>query len=357
MLYVMHVDWRWIKQRPHFIAEQLNSHFDVTVIYKYKYRRKSLQKRDYEKTRTIPIFLFPKIEYIEKYKYINDFIYSRIVRFFIRIVNPDFIYFTYPISMKCIPDHYHGKLIYDCMDNHVEFLSNKQYIDYFKGLEKETIDRCDYVFASSLHLKQVLSKRYSVNEGKINIIRNAYDGNIIHIENNTFSCNDIIKLSYIGTISSWFDFDLLIKSCEDFKNIEYHLYGPLSNVTLPEIDRIKYFGIIEHSELYSTVQDSDALVMPFIVNDIIESVDPVKMYEYINFNKNIISVFYNEISRFENYVYFYKNYDEYKKVIEIILSKREEIKYSNKERITFLSDNSWDSRTEEIMKILSIKNM
>lgn len=34
ILYIMHVPWGWIKQRPHFFAEYLNKDFDVDVVYK-----------------------------------------------------------------------------------------------------------------------------------------------------------------------------------------------------------------------------------------------------------------------------------------------------------------------------------
>ena len=29
----MHIDWNWIKQRPHFLAEGLNEYCDITVLY------------------------------------------------------------------------------------------------------------------------------------------------------------------------------------------------------------------------------------------------------------------------------------------------------------------------------------
>ena len=45
MVYVMNVDWNWIKQRPHFIAELLNDKFEVHVMYQHRYRRKGLQQR------------------------------------------------------------------------------------------------------------------------------------------------------------------------------------------------------------------------------------------------------------------------------------------------------------------------
>ena len=33
ILYLMGIDWYWIKQRPQIIAEMLNKDYDVTVAY------------------------------------------------------------------------------------------------------------------------------------------------------------------------------------------------------------------------------------------------------------------------------------------------------------------------------------
>ena len=82
---------------------------------------------------------------------------------------------------------------------------------------------------------------------------------------------------------------------------------------------MEFMGTVEHNKLYSAVKDSTALIMPFKVNKIIESVDPVKLYEYINFNKNILTIKYNEINRFDKFVYFYSDYTEYKKQLEKLL--------------------------------------
>ena len=42
ILYVMNVEWNWIKQRPHFIAEGLSKNYHVEVLYRYWYNRKGL---------------------------------------------------------------------------------------------------------------------------------------------------------------------------------------------------------------------------------------------------------------------------------------------------------------------------
>ena len=39
ILYLMHVPWGWIKQRPHFIAENLSKYYKVNVFYKKAYKK------------------------------------------------------------------------------------------------------------------------------------------------------------------------------------------------------------------------------------------------------------------------------------------------------------------------------
>lgn len=355
LLYVMHVDWNWIKQRPHFIAERLNQHFDLTVLYKYKYRRKNLQKRTNKEVKLIPAFLFPKIEYIERYKFINDFLYCCIVKLIISILKPRWVYFTYPLSMNCIPKNYKGKIIYDCMDDYIEFIKDSKYKKRFEDMERRIIERSDLVFATSSHLKDVISQRYEVDK-KIDIIRNAFDGSIIETFEAKNTTEKSLKIAYIGSISSWLDIELMKKSLADFEDVSYYLYGPVYDVAIPELERIQYCGVVEHSKLYETIKDADALIMPFKVNDIIESVDPVKIYEYINFNKNIISVFYNEISRYEDFCYFYRTYEEYIQILNTLLSARDNLKYSQAQRLSFLSRNTWDSRVNQITDMIRISD-
>ena len=92
--------------------------------------------------------------------------------------------------------------------------------------------------------------------------------------------------------------------------------------------------------------------MPFKINEIVEAVDPVKLYEYINFNKNILSIKYKEIERFEEFVYFYTNYEEFKGNLERLI-KNNTLKYSDEARRRFLKDNSWGKRVEMIEELLN----
>ena len=91
--------------------------------------------------------------------------------------------------------------------------------------------------------------------------------------------------------------------------------------------------------------------MPFIINDLILSVDPVKLYEYINFNKPIFSIYYDEIKRFSSFIKFYSSKQE----LSQLLSNSDEIlvkKYDEESRRDFLKENSWNVRVHRIDEIL-----
>lgn len=356
ILYIMHVDWNWIKQRPQFIAEELSKYYKINVIYKYSYNKKKLQSNKYTSNITLsPIKSIPhKLMNLPFAKKINKHLFRKKIIEEIKEKNIKKIYITSPLLYEFLPENYDGKIIYDCMDDHVALESDTD-SSLILTNERKLINRANVVLVTSKNLKNVLMERYGeIPDTKMKLVRNGYNGKILNEEamnNHPKSKKKII--SYFGTVSSWFDFGLIKKSLVDFQNIEYHIYGPIeSGIQLPSDERIKFKGTIEHDRLYSEVKDSTALIMPFKVNKIIESVDPVKLYEYINFNKNILTIKYDEINRFDNFVYFYQNYQEYKKQLEILLQSSK-VKYSNEERISFLKQNSWENRAKQIVDILN----
>ena len=243
-------------------------------------------------------------------------------------------------------------VIYDCMDNHPSFIKNNNNRSKIVVQEKELIKKARYVLCSSQKLKSVLLERYGNGIGqKTTIVRNGYNGELTKLEICQLQSKQTYRIAYFGTLSSWFNFEFLIRSLDDIPEVEYVLMGPIAGVEIPKHKKIKYIGTVEHDELYDTVKNTDCLFMPFIVNEIIESVDPVKLYEYINFGKDILCVKYPEVERFEPYVNFYNTYDEYIDQIRKMM-KNHERKYTDDQRIDFLKENDWKSRVRQIEEII-----
>jgi hypothetical protein len=87
--------------------------------------------------------------------------------------------------------------------------------------------------------------------------------------------------------------------------------------------------------------------MPFIVNRLIEAVDPVKLYEYIAFGLPSLAPRYAETERFVPFVNLYNDTDDAITITETLLAKSySEKSVENREK--FLLANSWKKRSTQI---------
>ena len=104
------------------------------------------------------------------------------------------------------------------------------------------------------------------------------------------------------------------------------------------------------------MQYANVLVMPFKVNELIKSVNPVKLYEYIYTGKPVIASRYGETEYFLPYVKLYENSDEFIRLLTEIEDKSLDAEYKNK-CINFLSNNTWDIRARVISEYLKNINI
>lgn len=133
ILYLMHIPWGWIKQRPHFLAELLSIDFDVDVFYKKptivskkdlltlvdnKYHNLSVRGFRYLPFEQIPVLRHLHCEWI------NTFLLIFQLPSFKKY---DFIWVTSPLLYSVIRFFYKkdSKIIYDCMDDVLEFPAPK----------------------------------------------------------------------------------------------------------------------------------------------------------------------------------------------------------------------------------------
>jgi glycosyltransferase involved in cell wall biosynthesis len=348
----MHIDWNWAKQRPHFIAQKLMASNRIAVFYTYTYHRRFLIKNPHVGMKVFPIHTIPTTERFLLVKWLNDQIKRVYLSIFCKIFRSDVIWITSPILYESVKNLKKPVMVYDCMDDILAFPSNFSQAETLAKAENDLINQSSIVFCSSLNLKKKLITRYG-NQVKYHVIHNAFDPDSFEQKTN-ISENPGVKdkyvLGYIGTISSWLDFDGLEKIVSTFNEIEIHLIGPVesSSMKLPIHERIKVSGSVNHRDLPEHIAKFDALLVPFIVNDLIQSVDPVKLYEYIFFNKPIIAIQYPEIERFSSFVYFYQ--DNYQ-LIEIIgnqIKNGFKCKYSKTDRDDFILNNTFDNRLAEI---------
>jgi len=348
MLYIMGIDWMWIYQRPHILAEKLSQEYELTVIFPRSILRAYL-KNKYENDNRFHKRILWTIPYQEKNKVIEMLIHGIQQKIFNDYQLFDYIYIGYPLYARYIKEDYQGKLIYDCMDNHEALYSDKQRVHRIIEQEKQLLNNCDIVIVTSQVLFEKVNK--IAEKQKAILIRNGAKFNSI-CDIKIQQIKKQYKVGYIGTIAQWFDYNVLECSLRKSIPVTYHIIGPVKTTDRKKTEGIVYEGSIEHKCLAVYISEYDCLIMPFKINEIVLSVDPVKLYEYIAFGKCIISVFYPEIERFRDFVYFYNNMEDYCQLLTRLCNEGFPTKYNEIQQRQFLHENSWDERYEKLIQVI-----
>ena len=345
ILYIMGIDWDWIFQRPQIIEQHLEKDNNVTVVFprsilKLLKRRHLNYPERYRILWTLP--LQEKIKAIGAvHRLLNRHVFRDIREHETTVIG-------FPLYYRYIPRDYSGTLIYDCMDNHESLYSYYAGVPELLRQGKLLMARSHLVFVSSQRLMEKLQRYDICPMPRMVLLRNGakYPSKLPSIAQPVRPevSQMPYKIGYIGTVAEWFDRDLILESLRQIRDIEYHLIGPV-NITLPQHEsRLIMEGIVSHEHLYDTVGVCVCLVMPFKVNETVLYVDPVKLYEYIVMGKCILSVFYPEIERFEDFVYFYHSTWEYIQLLQQLKKQGFPPKYTSRQRQDFLVKNSWDAR-------------
>ena len=348
IMYIMNVDWDWAKQRPHFIAQHLSRSHDVIVFFPYSWRRSHLARNDRDGVKLYSFFRLPfggRFDFIGK---INVFLFRIMASVILEWQRPNIVWISSPELFEYLPKHFSSKIIYDCMDDVLAFPKNAPRRNSLMANEKELINACSHVFCSSNNLRNKLIARAGHPE-KYSVVYNAFEPSAFLSPSAsavTGKKRGQYVLGYVGTISSWLDFEALNKIINAFPSVEIHLLGPIENLgmVLSQHERIKYLGAVRHEEIQTHVNKFDALMMPFQVTELIQSVDPVKLYEYVFFDKPIVSVRYTEIERFSNFVDFYSDHEELVAILARYFNEGFRNKYSGEARDRFIAANTWVQR-------------
>lgn len=345
------MDWAWIRQRPHYLAYGLSEHYDVNVVFKASRHKSGWHENPSAGLTVAGLYTMPYHKMRSVYPVHRAYCKLALSNA-IRRTRPDVVWVTHPEILGFIPSSYRGYLAYDCMDDAQEF-THGQYWErgYYLAQEKRLLKRAQRVFVTSEYLARRIDEREPCRAKSV-VVRNAFGGAILdpsklpQIE----KTGPPYKVTYFGTVAPWFDIEALRKCLREIPEIEFEVIGPSHSVDTSAwvSDRLSFVGPIGHDELPGRVADADCLVMPFQVNELIRSVDPVKLYEYINLNKPIVSVEYDEIRRFEPFVHFYGSAGELATVLRSRISDGFRRKYTDEQRAAFLSENTWQSRVDAI---------
>lgn len=349
LIFFLQIPWSWIKQRPQFLAEGLSNNYSVTVVNIEVLGKKKEIPNNNIKFWTIYRLPFERFFIIRKLSHLLIRI-----QLFLKCERFDFVWLTSPLQYNY--SKYFTKnsvIIYDCMDDHLSFSNNPSINEKKFVYEKKVYQEASIVLCSSSFLKGKLIERYGYRD--VEVVNNAVADYVLSdyfggcVKKSSTCLNGDFNISYFGTISEWFDFSLLEFVLNNVPSVTFHLFGP-SVVAIPYHSRLIYHGILKHEDVFPAMLASDALIMPFEITELIKSVNPVKLYEYIASGKPCLAPEYGESLPFSAFVHLYKSPIDCVDIINTI--SHEAIEKDEEDRKQFIQTNTWSCRVNQIINLI-----
>ena len=314
LIYLAPVPWDSIAQRPHFfvnsvlcngtaekvywinpIPSRLPMVSDIRRLFS-KIEPSSFSKPEkleiVEPGKFVPIEPFPKL-----FKLINSVQFKNLLRKIESIIkchkNEKIVLVIgkpSQLALTILDKFLFDITIADIMDDFPYFFHGRSRSSMHLMM-KQLISKVKYVWFSSHNLE----KNYSYLATKYRVILNASSSTLLSKKIQYKRNRNKIIYGYIGSINSWFDWNFVDKLAKTRPNSEIWIIGP-RYIPIPLLpDNVKILPAIEHGEVGKYLSYFSYGLIPFKQNELTDSVDPVKYYEYIAYDIPVISTNFGEM--------------------------------------------------------------
>lgn len=230
--------------------------------------------------------------------------------------------------------------LYDAMDDFPSF---------YTGLSRSAMRRREFLIServSRILLSiSVVPNRLQQYRTKIRIALNGCALDTLPPIPQSRNINKKPILGYIGTIASWFDWDLVVHIAKACPFAHIRLIGPIHTFPSKSLPKnIELLPVCDHAAAIQYMQGFSVGLIPFKRTRLTESVDPIKYYEYRALGLPVVSTRFGEMARREETpgIYFIDRKQTSTTVISSALASPLEIDASIIQ--AFRNENSWRSR-------------
>ncbi|MBN1536270.1 MAG: glycosyltransferase [Anaerolineales bacterium] len=219
-------------------------------------------------------------------------------------------------------------------------------------LHEQVVEGADLVTYSGLNLKSLVSSR----EDAVYLPNGVFyeDFNFQYSDRQDISTkvnfifNEIKKpiIGFYGSVAEWLDYELIRKLAEFRVEWSFVFIGKIwTDIDLiKDIPNIHLLGLIPYQELPYYANNFDVTIIPFLINQITDSVSAIKLFEYAALGKPVVATPFFEITQYQDqpFIRLASNAEEFSKMIDgLLLMPSEKIEESAK---LFARKNQWKDR-------------
>ena len=235
-------------------------------------------------------------------------------------------------------------LAYDCMDDWETFENMGR---FNVSEEKHLAVECDVLVVTASGLED----KFKAKDIDCVLARNGADYEFFSGGKSTNLLAGIPKpvVGYFGAIADWIDLDLIRNVAATRPQYSFVLIGQVFGrdmSALEALSNVYLLGNQEYALLPSFLADFDACTIPFLLNQVTQATDPVKLYEYFSQGKPVIATNMAELSQCGDLIYIGKGPDDFARRIDDALAERGGD--LRQRRADFARKNTWQRRVEAI---------
>ena len=255
-----------------------------------------------------------------------------------------------------------GLIIYDYIDEINQDIIGPILLDDILRRHQYMLKSADVFAATADKLVDNVANQCEVD---VHLIPNGVDYNHFgNLSDNTPILDDLKSIvslqkpiiGYYGALSVWFDFDLIQKLAESRPQYEIVLIGmiydeSMKKAELNKYSNIHYLGPKDYSILAEYARCFDVATIPFVLNEITESTNPIKLFEYMALEKPIVSTNMRECRKYRS-VLIGKDHEDFISQIDLALQLKDDREYLNllsKEA----KENTWEARAKEFDELIT----
>ena len=257
------------------------------------------------------------------------------------------LYNIYDVPFLLLCKIYNKKVIYAIVDDYPELTFN-YYIHLLLKFNETfflMLNNASFVTAQAL-LKKSPKSIYIPNTIRTNepVIKHPIEKPV----------TTSYRVGLVGSIGKWIDTETINDVATLLPTVEFHIVGSGDKENeLAKLPNMIKHGQVSKERVNELMQTFDVGLICFKINEITNSVSPIKLFEYFNAGLPVITSPTKELLQYKDIVFYYHSPQELAKLIKELKNNPNLVKSRISLGLDYIKKNNWEVIGEKYNKIIT----
>jgi len=164
-------------------------------------------------------------------------------------------------------------------------------------------------------------------------------------------------VGYYGYIAHWMDFPLIMQAAKDRPDYEFVFIGQavVELDSFSALPNVRFLGVKKYEELADYAARFDAAIIPFVIDETMECVSPIKFYEYCALGLPVVASWMPELEPYEGEsIFLYRESSEFLRLLDRAVGQDAGL-IAREKGPEIAARNTWDMRAGQAQEKLENK--